>query len=139
MDIIEVSLGTASAWDTPIYVQGDIQPIIRVLAHHGRLRRMDILRILEPVRFCAAHRCRKVKWIFLPREGNIIADHFAGIATKFALDRLRTGRPLHGHVSSKTQPPLEQLLRVGARLRSLSPRTTARQGSEAVNLRRTLC
>ena len=63
LDIIDETLGAASAWNTPIYVQGDIQPIIRVLAHHGRLRRLDILKILEPVRFGAAHRCRKVKWI----------------------------------------------------------------------------
>ena len=123
LDVIDVTLGAASAWNTPIYVQGDIQPIIRVLAHHGRLRRVDILKILEPVRFCAAHRCRKVKWIFLPREVNIVADHLAGIATKFALDRLRADRPIHGHVSLKIQPPFEQLLKVGARLRSLSPHT----------------
>ena len=94
LDIIDETLGATSAGNTPIYVQGDIQPIIRVLAHHGRLRRLDILRILEPVRFGAAHRCRKVKWIFLPREVNIVADYLAGIATRFALERLQSGRPI---------------------------------------------
>ena len=120
LDIIDETLGAASAWNTPIYVQGDIQPIIRVLAHHGRLRRLDILKILEPVRFGAAHRCRKVRWIFLPREVNIVADHLAGVASRFALSRLQMGRPIQGHVSLKLQPPLEQLLRVGARIRSFS-------------------
>ena len=37
LDIIDETLGAALAWTTPIYVQGDIQSIIRVLAHHGRL------------------------------------------------------------------------------------------------------
>ena len=123
LDIIDETLGAAMAWDTPIYVQGDIQPIIRLLAHHGRLRRLDVLKILEPVRFGAAHRCRKVKWIFLPREVNIVADHLAGLATKFALDRLRSGGSIHGRVSVKAQPPLEQLLRIGARIRSICPPT----------------
>ena len=120
LDIIEASTGSASAWDTPIYVQGDIQPIIRMLAHHGRLRQLDILRILEPVRYGAAHRCRRVKWIFLPREVNIVADYLAGVATKFALERLKSGRAVMGQVSLRIPPPLEQLLRVGARIRSFS-------------------
>ena len=54
LDIIEATEGSATAWDTPIYVQGDIQPIIRLLAHHGPLRRLDVLRILEPVRYSGA-------------------------------------------------------------------------------------
>ena len=123
LDIIDETLGAAMAWNTPIFVQGDIQPIIRVLAHHGRLRRLDVLQILEPVRFGSAHRCRKVKWIFLPREVNIVADHLAGTATKFALDRLQSGMPIQGHVSVRIQPPFEQLLRVGARVRSACSHT----------------
>ena len=54
LNIIDETTGSASAWNTPIYVQGDIQPIIPVLAHHGRQRRLDILRILELVRYGAA-------------------------------------------------------------------------------------
>ena len=64
-----------------------------------------------------------MKWIFLPREVNIVADYLAGIATKFALGRLKSRRAVAGQVSLRIQPPLEQLLKVGARIRSFSRHT----------------
>ena len=37
---------TAQIWTLPVYVQGDIQPIIRLLAHHGRMKRQDLVNVL---------------------------------------------------------------------------------------------
>ena len=62
----------------PVCVQGDIQPIIRFLANHGRVRRLDIIDCLESAQYTIALWFRALKWSFLPREANAIADYFAG-------------------------------------------------------------
>ena len=71
-------------WHMPIYVQGDIVPIICFLVNHGRVWRLDIIDCLEPAQYTVALWFRSLRLCFVPREANIIADHFAGKTMRFA-------------------------------------------------------
>ena len=86
-DLLTEEYSISQLWTLPIYVQGDIQPIVRALAHHGRIKRQDIVTVLTDTQVFVAHLFRRLRWQFLPREANFIADYYAGIAMRFAYRR----------------------------------------------------
>ena len=68
-----------------IYMQGDILPIVKHLAFAGRFRRIDLQPIIQRIRRKQSRYFDLGKWVYRPREANILADYFAGIASKAAL------------------------------------------------------
>lgn len=114
-DLLLEEYSVSQLWTLPIYVQGDIQPILRALAHHGRIKRQDIVTILTDTQIVVAQLFRCLRWQFLPREANFIADHYAGVAMRFA-HRLSQINPLNTDVQVKTDLPYVLLYRAGARI-----------------------
>ena len=96
-------------------MQGDIQPILRALAHHGRIKRQDIVTVLTDTQVIVAQLFRSLRWQFLPREANFIADHYAGVAMRFACRHFHV-TPLTNDVQVKTELPYALLYRAGARV-----------------------
>ena len=68
-----------------MYMQGDILPIVKYLAFAGRFRRIDLQPIIQRIRKKQSRYFDLGKWLYRPREANILADYFAGIASKAAL------------------------------------------------------
>ena len=106
-------------WHMPIFVQGDIQPVIRLLAHHGRIKRLDIVELLTLTQLRVAQIFRALRWQFLPREANTIADYYAGEAMRFASERASSS-PLSSDVQVKIATPYHLLYRAGARISGLN-------------------
>ena len=67
-----------------IYMQGDILPIVKHLAFAGRFRRIDLQPIIQRIRRKQSRGFDFGKWVYRPREANVLADYFAGIASKAA-------------------------------------------------------
>ena len=89
--------------------------IFHRLAHHGRIKRQDIVTVLTDTQVIVAHLFRRLRWQFLPREANFIADHYAGVAMRFAC-RHFYATPLPNDVQVKTDLPYALLYRAGARI-----------------------
>ena len=68
-----------------MYLQGDILPIVKHLAFAGRFRRIDLQPIIQRIRKKQSRYFELGKWLYRPREANIIADHLAGVASKAAI------------------------------------------------------
>ena len=114
-DLLSEEYSVSQLWALPIYVQGDIQPILRALAHHGRIKRQDIVTVLTDTQIIVAQLFRCLRWQFLPREANFIADHYAGVAMRFAYRHFHA-TPLTNDVQVKTDLPYALLYRAGARI-----------------------
>ena len=114
-DFLTEEYTISQLWTLPIYVQGDIQPIVRALAHHGRIKRQDIVTVLTDTQLIVAHLFRCLRWQFLPREANFIADSYAGEAMRFAYRQYQT-TPLATDVQVKIDLPYALLYRAGARI-----------------------
>ena len=67
--------------EKPVFIQGDILPVIKYLSFAGRLRRNDLLEDLEYILSLSSRWLPLVKWRALPREANELADDLAGQAT----------------------------------------------------------
>ena len=68
-----------------MYMQGDILPIVKHLAFAGRFRRIDLQPIIQRIRKKQSRYFDLGKWLYRPREANILADYFAGVASKAAI------------------------------------------------------
>ena len=68
-----------------MYMQGDILPIVKHLAFAGRFRRIDLQPIIQRIRKKQSRYFELGKWLYRPREANILADHLAGVASKAAI------------------------------------------------------
>ena len=68
-----------------MYMQGDILPIVKHLAFAGRFRRIDLQPIIQRIRKKQSRYFDLGKWLYRPREANILADHLAGVASKAAI------------------------------------------------------
>ena len=86
-----------------------------MLAHHGRIKRQDIVAVLTDTQLLVAHLFRRLRWQFLPREANFIADFYAGEAMRFAY-RLSHNRALTTDVQVRINLPYALLYRAGARI-----------------------
>ena len=60
--ILEREYTVEQLWTLPIFVQGDIQPVIRLLAHHGRLKRLDVVQDLQTTQLIVAQIFRCLRW-----------------------------------------------------------------------------
>ena len=67
------------------YMQGDILPIVKHLAFAGRFRRIDLQPIIQRIRKKQSRYFDLGKWLYRPREANILADYLAGVASKAAI------------------------------------------------------
>ena len=68
-----------------MYMQGDILPIVKHLAFAGRFRRIDLQPIIQRIRKKQSRYFDSGKWLYRPREANILADYFAGVASRAAI------------------------------------------------------
>ena len=66
------------------YLQGDILPIVKHLAFAGRFRRIDLQPIIQQIRRKQSRFFDYGKWVYRPREANILADYLAGVASRAA-------------------------------------------------------
>ena len=67
------------------YLQGDILPIVKHLAFAGRFRRIDLQPIIQQIRPETIEVFLTMgKWVYRPREANILADYLAGVASRAA-------------------------------------------------------
>ena len=69
-----------------IYLQGDILPLIRFLNNQGRIKRLDVLAIMEDCLRLTSFLAPYVVNHYLPRECNKLADYFAGYASQWLLN-----------------------------------------------------
>ena len=68
-----------------MYMQGDILPIVKHFAFAGRFRRIDLQPIIRRIRKKQSRYFDLGKWLYRPREANILADYLAGVASKAAI------------------------------------------------------
>ena len=73
-----------------VIIQGDCINIVKHFAGALRLHREDLVRKLDAMWQKLTHTSIKVHWSYVPRIGNKVADHLAGIAA----DSLRYEAPL---------------------------------------------
>ena len=83
-----------------MYLQGDILPIVKHLAFAGRFRRIDLQPVIQRIRKKQSRYFELGKWLYRPREANIIADYLAGVASKAAI-------AMAGSHSSPVEIPVE--------------------------------
>ena len=67
-----------------VVVQGDILPLLNYLQGRGRIKRLEVVKILEECQQLLARAPFIFRLVYLPRECNKLADHFAGIASAAA-------------------------------------------------------
>lgn len=73
-------------------IQGDILPLLNYLQGRGRIKRLEVVRILEECQQLLSRAPFIFRLVYLPRECNKLADHFAGIAS--AIAQKATDQPL---------------------------------------------
>ena len=105
--------------EKPVFIQGDILPVIKYLSFAGRLRRNDLLEDLEYILSLSSRWLPLVKWRALPREANELADDLAGQATTFLLERLFSSHPVTSAVSIKAHLPFAKLIERGAEVSTI--------------------
>ena len=62
-----------------VVIQGDILPLIQYLNHNARLRYAGLQQHLISIKQTALHQLPTHSFSYLPREGNAVADHLAGV------------------------------------------------------------
>ena len=67
-----------------VVIQGDILPLLNYLQGRGRIKRLEVVKILEECQQLLARAPFIFRLVYLPRECNKLADHFAGIASAAA-------------------------------------------------------
>lgn len=95
-----------------IILQGDILPLITFLQYRGRLRKLDILPVMQECKKILAY-LPYIQLSYLPRECNKLADFFAGVASKLASVNLGLSP-----VEVPTAPPYLLLQQLGFALAS---------------------
>jgi len=73
-DLAEILDGTPDYDRQNLIVQGDILPLLRHVAGHGRFRRTDLSPTIESIR---CYNVPHAKMVYLPREANKVADFLA--------------------------------------------------------------
>ena len=73
-------------------IQGDILPLLNYLQGKGRVKRLEVVRILEDCQSLLACAPFIFRLVYLPRECNKLADYFAGQASARA--KLYADQPL---------------------------------------------
>ena len=86
--------------EKPVFIQGDILPVIKYLSFASRLRRNDLLEDLEYILSLSSRWLPLAKWRALPREANELADDLAGQATTFLLERYLSSHPVTSAVNT---------------------------------------
>ncbi|MEM1009376.1 MAG: hypothetical protein AAGJ35_10255, partial [Myxococcota bacterium] len=61
-------------------------PLLKHIAGHGRLRRPDLVDVVEKIQVLQARFFPRSKLVYLPREANRVADYLAGEASKHTRD-----------------------------------------------------
>lgn len=84
-----------------VVIQGDILPLLNYLQGRGRIKRLAVVKVLEECQQLLARAPFIFRLVYLPRECNKLADHFAGVASAAA--RKAVDFPLH--VASHRAPP----------------------------------
>ena len=101
------------------YLQGDILPIVKHLAFAGRFRRIDLQPIIQQIRRKQSRFFDHGKWVYRPREANILADYLAGVAS-------RAAQAFPAHISEPTEiaveAPYQLAMRAGAIVLEERPR-----------------
>ena len=101
------------------YLQGDILPIVKHLAFAGRFRRIDLQPIIQQIRRKQSRFFDHGKWVYRPREANILADYLAGVAS-------RAAQAFPAHTSEPTEiaveAPYQLAMRSGAIVLEERPR-----------------
>ena len=105
--------------EKPVFIQGDILPVIKYLSFAGRLRRNDLLEDLEYILSLSSRWLPLVKWRALPREANELADDLAGQAATFLLERYLSSHPVTSAVSIKAHLPFSKLIQRGAEVSAI--------------------
>ena len=67
-----------------VVVQGDILPVINYLQYKGRIKKPEVVAILEQCQHLLARAPCLFRLVYLPRECNRLADYFAGQASAAA-------------------------------------------------------
>ena len=75
-----------------IVIQGDILPLLNYLQGKGRVKRLAVVSILEDCQRLLSCAPFIFRLVYLPRECNKLADHFAGVASAKA--KLHADQPL---------------------------------------------
>ena len=65
-----------------VIIQGDILPLIQFLNYNARLRYAGVQQHLINIKQTALHQLPNHSFTDLPREGNAIADHLAGVGAE---------------------------------------------------------
>ena len=93
-----------------VVLQGDILPLLNYLQGRGRIKRLAVVKILEECQLLLARAPFIFRLVYLPRERNKLADHFAGTASAAA--RQAADSPLHA-VSHRAPPPYHLAQKLG--------------------------
>ena len=93
-----------------VVLQGDILPLLNYLQGRGRIKRLAVVKILEECQLLLARAPFIFRLVYLPRECNKLADHFAGTASAAA--RQAADSPLHA-VSHRAPPPYHLAQKLG--------------------------
>ena len=93
-----------------VVIQGDILPLLNYLQGRGRIKRLEVVKILGECQQLLARAPFIFRLVYLPRECNKLADHFAGIASATA--RKASDYPLHV-VSHRAPPPYHLAQKLG--------------------------
>lgn len=71
-----------------VVIQGDILPLLNYLQGRGRVKRLEVVRILEECQQLLSCAPFIFRLVYLPRECNKLADHFAGLASARAQEAI---------------------------------------------------
>ena len=93
-----------------VVIQGDILPLLNYLQGRGRIKRLEVVKILEECQLLLARAPFIFRLVYLPRECNKLADHFAGIASAAA--RKAPEYPLQV-ASHRASPPYHLAQKLG--------------------------
>ena len=93
-----------------VVIQGDILPLLNYLQGRGRIKRLEVVKILEECQQLLARAPFIFRLVYLPRECNKLADHFAGVASAAAQKAF--DHPLQV-VSHRAPPPYHLAQKLG--------------------------
>ena len=93
-----------------IVIQGDILPLLNYLQGKGRVKRPEVVRLLEDCQCLLARAPFIFRLVYLPRECNKLADYFAGQASATA--RAHHAQPL-AVAAHRAVPPYHLAQKLG--------------------------
>ena len=93
-----------------IVIQGDILPLLNYLQGKGRVKRPEVVRLLEDCQCLLARAPFIFRLVYLPRECNKLADYFAGQAS--AVARAHHAQPL-AVAAHRAVPPYHLAQKLG--------------------------